>query len=312
MQGLLNQALQSNATLLQLVTEIHNKLHSSIMATSPQVEENMSSSMQPRTHLSLGAGGAMGRQKMNFPRFDSSSDHIALMAIAQFPDATDHDNSKTSIEPRAMKMESSSKRHIAPYFDPNPTPKQLTEHLPASIIALNNRRQVTGLKEFEEFKAKNAAPKQLHMPSFLTLDVPSLPQLRDGLTYIFRPFTSMKSNQARNALEERKKEIVRWTHGFDHFLNSWQSQAIPSSSCSEEVGLGPKQNDVVDLFVHLNGLVEKADGKMRKLFYDASTQAQIDNVLDKLQTVSKSVRVQKEVEEFEDEKAEWVGEFEGR
>jgi hypothetical protein len=78
------------------------------------------------------------------------------------------------------------------------------------------------------------------------------------------------------------------------------------------VELKAEQNEAVDLLVHLNELIEKADGKMRKLFYDASTQARIDSVLDKLQTVSKSVRVQKEVEEFEDEKAEWAGEYEGR
>ena len=249
---------------------------------------------------------------MNIPQFDSPFANVALMTIAPSPNVTDDDTLKPSIEPHAMKMEFHSKKHIAPYILPNPTPKQLTEHLPAPIIALNKRRQDTGRKEFEKFKAKNAPSKLLHRPSFFTLDVPALPQLRDGLTYIFRPFTLKTGSKARNALDERKNEIVRWTQGFDHFLSSWLSQTIPSSSCSVVVELKAEQNEAVDLLVHLNELIEKADGKMRKLFYDASTQARIDSVLDKLQTVSKSVRVQKEVEEFKDEKAEWAGEYEGR
>lgn len=308
MQGLLNEALQSNTTLLQLVTEIHSKLHASIMATPPQAEKCVSPSISKPKTLSF---EAMGPQKMNFLGAVPPFTNVALMAIAPFPDASDDYYPKPSIEPYAMKTKSLSKKHIAPYIAPNLTPKQLTEHLPAPIIALNNRRVATGLKEFEEFKAKNARLKQLHKPSFLTLDKPSLPQLHDGLTFIFRPFTVKMGNQARNALDERKNEIVRWTHGFDQFLNSWQSQTIPSSSRSEAVGLEAKQNDAVDLLVHLNELIEQSDWKLRKLFYNASTQAQIDDVLDKLQTVSKSVRVEKAVEEFEDERAEWVSEYEG-
>lgn len=310
-QGLLNQALLSNTTLLELVTEIHNKLHTLNTTPSLQVEEKVSPLIpEPRTlpfrGLTPSAGGAMGPQKMNIPQLESPFANVALMTITQFPDATYDDNPKPSVEPYAMTMEWPNKRQIAPYIVPNATPKQLMKQLPAPIIELNNRRQITGLKEFEEFKAKNVPPKQVHRPSFLALDVRTLPQLHDGLTYIFRPFSLKTGSQARNALDERKKEIVRWTHGFDHLLNSWLSQTIPSSSYLEE------QNNVVDLLVHLNELIEKTDGKMRKLFYDASTQAQIDGVLDKLQTVSKSVRVQKEVEEFEDEKAEWVGEYEER
>ena len=154
------------------------------------------------------------------------------------------------------------------------------------------------------------SPILLHISSFLTLDVLALAQLHDGLIYIFRPFISRTGSQARLALDERKSEIVRWTHGLDHFLNSWTSQSTSSSSGSED-GFRAKLHDVVELLVHLNELIEKSDGKMKKLFYQASIQAEIDNVLDKLHTVSKSVRVQKEVDEFRDEKEEWLGEYGG-
>jgi len=242
---------------------------------------------------------------MTSPQFDASLGNIALMAITQTPNPTD-DNS-TLFETHTEAMKAHSKKYIAPYIVPHPTPK-LPKNLPGPIIELNNRRQSTGLKEFEEYKAKNALPKQLPRPSFLTLEVPALPQLHDGLTYIFRSFISRTGSQARLALDERKSEIVRWTHGLDHSLNSWTS--LPSSSDSKE-GFQPKLNDAVELLVHLNGLIGKSDVKMKKLFYEASTLGQIDNVLDKLQTVSKSVRVQKEVEEFEDERKEWLGECEG-
>ena len=44
---------------------------------------------------------------------------------------------------------------------------------------------------------------------------------------------------------------------------------------------------------------------MKRLFYQSAEYAGIHGVLDKLQTVSKSVRVMKEIEEFEDVKEEW-------
>jgi hypothetical protein len=55
----------------------------------------------------------------------------------------------------------------------------------------------------------------------------------------------------------------------------------------------------------LNELVEKSDDRMKMLFYQSTEYAGIHGVLDKLQTVSKSVRVMKEIEEFEDVKEEW-------
>jgi len=62
---------------------------------------------------------------------------------------------------------------------------------------------------------------------------------------------------------------------------------------------------MVDLLVRLNGLIDGSDDRMKRVFYQGTEQGEIDEVLDKLQRVTKSVRGMKEVEEFEDVRGEW-------
>jgi len=44
---------------------------------------------------------------------------------------------------------------------------------------------------------------------------------------------------------------------------------------------------------------------MKRLFHQGKDQAGIDDVLDELQTASRSVRLLKEIEEFHDVRGEW-------
>ena len=62
---------------------------------------------------------------------------------------------------------------------------------------------------------------------------------------------------------------------------------------------------MVELLVHLNEWIEKSEAKMKRQIYQGAEQAGIDHILDKLQTISRSVRTMKEVEEFRDEWEEW-------
>jgi hypothetical protein len=176
--------------------------------------------------------------------------------------------------------------------------------LPSGIVELNRQRQLIGSREFELWKRQLSAQVPVVKPSFLTLEVPTMGQLRDGLTYIFRPYAQRMARKPEPGLVERKNEIVRWIQGLDHFVKSCVSTSIwsPVKRNAENRGQG---NDVVDLLVHLNGSIEKSDKEIRELFYQASEHAQIDNALNKLQTTSKSVRVMKEFEEFEDVREEW-------
>ena len=79
-----------------------------------------------------------------------------------------------------------------------------------------------------------------------------------------------------------------------------------TSDLKEPARPTPDQNEMmVDFLICLNRSVEKSDDRMKRLFYQSVEYAGIHGVLDKLQTVSKSVRVMKEIEEFEDVKEEW-------
>jgi hypothetical protein len=55
----------------------------------------------------------------------------------------------------------------------------------------------------------------------------------------------------------------------------------------------------------LNEAVENSSRGMRQLFYETSDSSGFATALDQVQTISKSVRVMKEIEEFEDAKEEW-------
>jgi hypothetical protein len=192
--------------------------------------------------------------------------------------------------------------HPAPALKPE-SGKQARQ-LPAAIVLLNERRQSTGAKGFKDFQEKYHPPKPPSKPSFLTLEIPTVPQLLDGLDYIFRPSPPATIRQTVANRDERKREILRWTEALDHLLNSWVSESISSPSASKEAKQA-RGNDMVDLLVRLNRLIDESDDKMKRVFYQGTAQGEIDGVLDKLQRVLKSVRGMKEVEEFEGERGEW-------
>jgi hypothetical protein len=184
----------------------------------------------------------------------------------------------------------------------NPKSKR---RLPAAIVNLNIRRQSASLKAFEESKTDYSEPKRQRKPSFLTLETPTVPQLRQGLSYIFHPIPqSTSAGQGRLKSDEKRMEIVRWVQGLDHLLDAWTSGTILSPSASKEA-VQDEESMMVDLMIGLNSSIETSDDDKKRLIYQGTEQAGIDRVLNRFCTVSGLVRVMKEVEEFEDVRDEW-------
>lgn len=247
---------------------------------------------------SVGGGGVIHSIRPHFGP-------VAFMATSALPNPADKISTPCGLftmspEPRLGDLVAT--HHPAPA--PKPESGKQTRQLPAAIVLLNERRQSTGAKAFKDFQEKYHPPKPPSEPSFLTLEIPTVSQLLDGLDYIFRPFPPATTRQTVANRDERKREILRWTEVLDHLLNSWVSESISSPSASKEARQA-KGNEMVDLLVHLNGLVDESDDRMKRVFYQGTEQGEIDGVLDKLQSVSRSVRGMKEVEEFEDVREEW-------
>ena len=301
MHDLQNQALQSNTSLLQLVQEIHTLLRDPKGALSPPPV----APLKPLSHHIrtlqterlappvAGTGGLHDRSILTAnPHFVShaltTTTHPRLMAMRLAPPPNDGGDNHHPASTRKTEKETQPSK------------------LPPALVLLNEERQSTGSKEFKEYqqKQKHHPPKPPCKPSFLTLEISSVPQLQRCLAFIFRPFPPAAPRQATVNREERKKEIVRWTQGLDHLLGFWIAESLLSPPNSKEAKQA-KWNEVVDLLIGLNAVIEESDDKMKRVFYKGAEQAGFGEVLNKLQTVSKSVRGMKEIEEFEDVREEW-------
>ena len=313
MQELQNQALQSNKLLLQLVQEVHNMLLASKVSPSlppaapqkplphyPETEQNggITSTIDSATALHH------GNNHLTSPY----QQPLALMAVSPFLASTD--NTPTPPARRLLQKNLASNFRVAAHYG-SQSPKLQEENPaigpPAAMAQLNERRQLTGAMEFKQYREKHHSQKPPLKPSFLTLEIPTLAQLRDGLTYVFRPFSqTVASRHAAANHDDRKREIRLWTQGLDHLLDSWMSSEPMASDLKEPARPTADQIEMmVDFLICLNRSVEKSDDRMKRLFYQSAEHAGIHGVLDKLQAVSKSVRVMKEIEEFEDVKEEW-------
>lgn len=308
MQKLQNHALQSNTSLLQLVQEIRTLLLPEESARSPPAAETPApkpSPYQPEivqnrqlTPEITGGGRLHHRASHSISPHYSS---FAIKAASRPLDFSAHDISPSFGSLPTRHNDFTAKRAAVTH---RPLTRKPPLELPAAIAELNIKRQSSGSKAFSEYRKKNFLRKPPGKPSFLTLEVPTPFQLRDGLGYIFRPFPQTTARQATLDRDERKKEVLRWTHGLEHLLDCWMTEPI-SVSLESEGGKQAKLDDTVELLVGVNGSIEKCDDKMKRLFYQGTEQAGIDGVLQKLQTVSKSVRAMKEVEEFEDARDDW-------
>ncbi|KAI4696650.1 uncharacterized protein J4E88_000827 [Alternaria novae-zelandiae] len=159
--------------------------------------------------------------------------------------------------------------------------------LPAATVALNNERRAFGAREYEAFKQRHTQPKKDLKPSFLTSVAPTNQELQNSIPHIFQ-----STAEGKQQTQELKNEMTRWTHEFSRFVDD--GNATQNS----------RDENVLTLLGALNEAIDSSSGKMRQLFYETSDSAGFTAVLGRIETVSKSVRVMKEAEEFQDVKEE--------
>jgi hypothetical protein len=299
------QALQSNTSLLQLVQDIHSLLRPVTSAPKPSSSFTMKASTDHHqtfqtNHVNLTMASSSGAPHNSIQTMSPYYRPAALMAASEVP--TPYNDITIPVRPLVLSKEIPSTGSTASSYASFKS--KLTRELPAEILKMNVRRQSSGLKAFQAYKEKRFPPKATFKPSFLALEMTTITQLCAGLNYLFRSFAQTRARQASLDRDDRKNEMVRWTQKLEHSLNSLTSESTPSPTLSKEA-IHANRNEMVDLLVGLNASIEKSDDKMRRLFYQGTEQAEIDRVLHKLQTVSKSVRAMKEVEEFKDAREEW-------
>lgn len=159
--------------------------------------------------------------------------------------------------------------------------------LSVATVKLNNERRAFGAKEYQAFLRQYTQPKRVQKPSFLTSIMPTSQELQACIPYIFQSMA-----EGKQQTQQLKNEINRWTEGFSRFVNH---KAPPLE----------KDEYFLMLLGALNEAVENSPRGTRQLFYETSDSSGFATALDQVQTISKSVRVMKEIEEFEDAKEEW-------
>jgi len=160
--------------------------------------------------------------------------------------------------------------------------------LPTATVALNNERRAFGAKEFEVFQQRHARTKKAPKPSFLTSVAPTNQELQDSIPHIFQ-----STAEGKQQTQELKNEITRWSHELSHFVNDTKVTETDRDRC------------LLTLLGTLNEAVDSSTGRTRQLFYETSDSAGFMTLLNQVETMSKSVRVMKEIEEFQDTKEEW-------
>lgn len=160
-------------------------------------------------------------------------------------------------------------------------------HASLATENLNAMRHAVGIREYENFKQRHNPPKQVQKPSFLKPSAPTIQELQDCIPYILAA-----PPDGKQQTHELKSEIERWAQGFSLFVTNNKPDA------DSDAGL-------LALLTKLNEAVEKSNRSVRRLFYEASNSAELLQTLNQVMTVSKSVRIMREIEEFKDAKEEW-------
>ncbi|OAL33501.1 hypothetical protein AYO20_07187 [Fonsecaea nubica] len=182
-------------------------------------------------------------------------------------------------------------------------PPKPRRELPPEIVAINIKRQTQGAKALADLK-QSLAPKP--QPSFLKPVVPTVPQLSEGLEYIFSPLPRSTSRQLEAVRRMRIRELELWIQSLDHLISSSAMSYTPSTN-KAPVTVSDQCTDLVGLLAEMNKAIESSSENMRDMVYEGFSAARVDHVLDKVLAWTKSIRVQKEVEEFLEERSDWRG-----
>jgi hypothetical protein len=160
--------------------------------------------------------------------------------------------------------------------------------LSSKTISLNNTRHAIGGQEYEAFVKRHHQPTQHTNATkfnFLATPTPSIQELQACIPYIFHSVP-----ESTRQTQERKEEIKRWAQDFSHIVESTTRK---------------QDENMLTFLTILNEAVENSSNRALKLFYSSTDSMGFAEALDRLQSVSKSVRVMKEIEEFQDARKEW-------
>ncbi|EUC44955.1 hypothetical protein COCMIDRAFT_37284 [Bipolaris oryzae ATCC 44560] len=159
--------------------------------------------------------------------------------------------------------------------------------LSPETIDLNARRRAFGEDEYEAFRQRHPTEEKARKPSFLTPATPTMKDLYDGILYLFGSLP-----EGKQKTDELKFETERWIQGLSLLVKNTTPDA-------------KSDNGFLHLLQTLNRTVEGSAKSVRGLFYEVSGSAGLLDALDQVSATSKSVRVMKEIEDFQDAKEEW-------
>lgn len=130
---------------------------------------------------------------------------------------------------------------------------------------------------------------------------PTVHELEQGLRHIFCSTSRNSSCQDGSTRQHLATTITRWTKGLSGLLQT-HYQAISTVNTIAQSVSATHQTSYVGLLSSLNQMLEDTNNDVRRLFYESSYEAGIDSTFNKLLKISKSVRIEKEVTEFQDER----------
>lgn len=164
--------------------------------------------------------------------------------------------------------------------------RPIKQELPSSTMALNNERKAFAAKEYAAFIARYPTQSTITpTPVVPSLSIPTLEQLRLSIPTMFQPLLSGKLET-----QQRSRDINCWIECFSALVHQQKSQTEQKET----------NEAFLQLLIKLNEHLEKSEMKMKQLFFDISNKVGLQSALDELLKTTKSVRLMKEVEEFED------------
>jgi hypothetical protein len=308
--------MAANSSLEGLVKNIHSML----IEASEKEAETTPTPLAPRdiafNMLDLEVEG-FGSGDSGFANFAASSfapapfmiNMVAATPSLGMPEAANRTpRGKLRMAGPTPKLAALAHPDVRPHFAPadelpirprKPTPKPL----PAKIIAINAKRKGIGLRH-EALDQRRAITRP--RPAFLEPRISTITQLVEGLEYIFSPLPQTTPRQLDVAREGRHHDVQVWVRCVSQTLDLIVMDAQGSSDGERRSKVNQQQSELVNLLTKLNASVESSSSKaLRDLFYEAATAAKFEGVLDKFLTLTQSVRVQQQIDEFIEEKEVW-------
>lgn len=175
--------------------------------------------------------------------------------------------------------------------------------LPENLQSINESRRVVGEKQLEERKRQLAfvsLDRQLPVPQTSPPKggTAAVDRLNRQIEDIFQTLTVPEIDRMTTN-QDLQTDIVAWVSR----LGDLSEQLHLSPPIFDKQTKSTTIGELSELFITLNRLIEDSQGGVRGVFYDASG-TRIDRVF--AQVRSLSTFCEKEIEEFEDEREDWM------